>query len=783
MKRHIHISVKDLVKYLYREGDISFSFGQQSKLSGLQGIRAHQKIQNSRSSSYMAEVNVDYRVESEHIILHIQGRIDGIYEKEGQVVIEEIKTSNFELESFIEKKSLLHWAQVKIYAAIFAHDHHLNELQTQLTYFQVETQKIKTLYKQFRAEELHIFLQATISMYLDWLDKIEIWRKERDARILKSNFPYRIFRDGQIDMIADVANAIKHQEQLMIQAPTGIGKTVAVLYPAIKALAEGHTKKIFYLTARSTGRKIAEKTLHELGEKGLKIKSVTLTAKEKICFNPEKNCTGKECQFARGYYDRLPNAQNTIFSRDTFTMKDITAIALDFSLCPFELSLELSLWADCIICDINYVFDPRVFLRRYFTTNSNAYTFLIDEAHNLVDRSRDMYSSQIKRSSYLKLKQSLKNKETKLFMLAEDVCKKLKCLGNNLKVQDSFRWDKDKPEELLPLLRKFCFELERWILDFPQSRHYKKWIEIFFSTHWFLNVAEMFDENYATCIEKKERELRLKMFCIDPSDRLHTAMERAESVVLFSATITPISYFSKLLGCKNSINKRILPSPFPAHNLCLCVAMSISTTYKKRDSTKDSLMRTIGTFVDTKTGNYLIFFPSYEYMQKILPLYKQAYSHHKILVQKAGMTEDEKFEFLNHFSQENNHSLAGFVVMGGIFGEGIDLQGNRLSGAAVVGVGLPGLSPERELIRHHFTVHNEPGFQYAYLYPGINRVLQAAGRVIRSEKDKGAVLLIDSRYSHLQYNSLFPMEWQTHSVGNNTHMKQILQKFWKSPSQ
>lgn len=730
----------------------------------------------------MAEVGVDYQTESENIILHVQGRIDGIYEKEDQVVIEEIKTSTTELESFIEKNSVLHWAQVKIYAAIFGHKRQLSELHIQLTYFQLETQEIKIFNKQFKTEELNIFLLTTITMYLEWLDKIELWRKERDARISESNFPYRFFRDGQIDMITDVANAIKHQEQLMIQAPTGIGKTVAALYPAIKALAEGHTEKIFYLTARSTGRKIAEKTLAELGAKGLRIKSVTLTAKEKICFNPEKKCTGDECLFARGYYDRLPEAQDAIFSRDTFTMRDIAALALDFSLCPFELSLELSLWADCIICDINYAFDPRVYLRRYFTTNSEAYTFLIDEAHNLVDRSRDMYSSQILRSSYLKLKRSIKNKDAKLYTLADDVCKKFKYFGDKLKPQDPFRWDKDKPEELLPLLRRFCLELERWILDFPRSPRYKEWLDMFFSTHWFLSVAEMFDDNYATCIEKKDRGLRIKIFCIDPSDRLRIAMERAKSVVLFSATITPISYFAKILGCSDSISKRILPSPFPSFNICLCVARSISTLYKKRDSTKDSLTRTLGTFIDTKTGNYLIFFPSYEYMHMILPLYKQAYSHHKILSQKAGMTEDEKFEFLNNFALENNQTLAGFVVMGGIFGEGIDLRGDRLSGAAVVGVGLPGLSPERELIRHHFTSHNEPGFQYAYLYPGINRVFQAAGRVIRSENDRGTILLIDSRYSQLQYNSLFPKEWQPRCVGSNIHMKRIIQEFWKSPT-
>lgn len=727
----------------------------------------------------MAEVCVDYHAESDHIILHIQGRIDGIYEKENQIVIEEIKTSTTELEKFIQKNSDLHWAQVKIYAAIFALQHHLNELQAQLTYFQIETPTIKTLTQQFNAEELNLFLQASTAKYLDWLDRIELWRQERDMRILQSNFPYRFFRDGQIDMIADVALAIKHQEQLMIQAPTGIGKTVAVLYPAIKALAEGHTHKIFYLTARSTGHKIAEKTLCELGAKGLKIKSVILTAKEKICFDPEKNCTGEECLFARGYYDRLTEALETIFTHDTFTMNDITAIARKFSLCPFELSLELSLWADCIICDINYVFDPRVYLRRYFMINSEVFTFLIDEAHNLVERSRDMYSSQILRSSYLKFKRSLKNKDTKMFVLTDSVCKKLKNYGDKLKRQDSFRWEKDSPDELLPLLRQFCLELERWILDFPQSRSVKDWIELFFSTHWFVNVAEMFDDHYSTCFEKKERDLRLKLFCIDPSDQLRSTMERAKSVVLFSATITPISYFAKILGCNDSINKRILPSPFPSFNLCLCVVRSISTLYKNREATKDSLTRTLGSFIDTKTGNYLVFFPSYEYLHKILPLYTRAYSHHKILAQKPGMTADEKIEFLKHFAHENNRTLAGFVVMGGIFGEGIDLRGDRLSGAAVVGVGLPGLSPERELIRHHFAIHNEPGFQYAYLYPGINRVLQAAGRVIRSEKDRGAVLLIDSRYSQLQYKSLFPQEWQIQRVENNIHMKRILQEFWK----
>lgn len=465
---------------------------------------------------------------------------------------------------------------------------------------------------------------------------------------------------------------------------------------------------------------------------------------------------------------------------DIFTEEEIKTIAKDFSLCPFELSLELSLWADCIICDFNYVFDPRVYLRRYFLSNSKNYTFLIDEAHNLVDRSRDMYSASIEKSTYLKLRQMLGNKRSRLSKLASDVKNKFEYFEKKLNPFEGFKWDREKPKEILPLLRKLFLELENWIINFPQSLFIKEWIEIFFSTYWFLNVAEAYDTNYATCINKKDHDTTLKLFCIDPSDRLRMAMERAKSVILFSATITPLSYFARVLGCRDSITKRILPSPFPTRNLCLCVARSISTLYQTRDRTKESLVRTLGTFIETKKGNYMVFFPSYEYLNKILPLYTQGYSHHKILVQKTGMTDDEKQKFLINFDHENDRTLAGFVVMGGIFGEGIDLRGDRLTGAAVVGVGLPGISPERELIKHFFAAQNEPGFQYAYLYPGFNRVLQAAGRVIRSEKDRGAVLLIDTRYTRFQYKSLFPAEWRTHSVGDNTHMKRIFLEFWRT---
>ncbi|MGD2295631.1 MAG: helicase C-terminal domain-containing protein [Candidatus Aminicenantes bacterium] len=769
-----------LVEHLFRKGDITFTFGHSQRLSALHGIRAHQKIQKSRPLSYMSEVGIVHRVKSENLILDIQGRIDGVYEKDGLVVVEEIKTTRRELDVFIDDMRSIHRAQVKIYAAVFADKKNLEELLTQLTYFHTGTGEIKTIFQKCSRQELEVFLHDAADQYLEWLERIETWRRQRDRLITRANFPYRSFRKGQIDMICDVSTTIKHQEQLILQAPTGIGKTVAALYPAIKALPEGYTQKIFYLTARSTGKEIAEKTLSELHGKGIKVKSLTLTAKEKICFNPEKKCTCEECVFARGYYDRLPEAREEVVKQDIFTMEDIKTAARKFGLCPFELSLDLSLWVDCIICDFNYAFNPRVYLKKLFLDHPGVYTFLIDEAHNLVDRARDMFSAQISRSSFLRLKHSLKNRKAGIYTITGKIIQILHDLKENLLEGTRSCWKKTKPGVLLSPLRQLCLELERWIMAHPQSPHSLVWLDVYFSIHWFLNVADTFDENYATCFEQDSRDFRVKLFCINPSEQLRPALERAKSAVLFSATITPISYFVRILGLRDSITKRILPSPFPPQHLCLCVSHTVSTLYKNREATRDSLTRTLGTFVDAKKGNYFLFFPSYEYMFMILPPYKEAYPYHEILVQRSGMTEEEKRDFLSQFARENSRSLVGFVVMGGIFGEGIDLSGDRLSGAAVVGVGLPGLSPEREQIKFHFAEHNEPGFNYAYLYPGMIRVFQAAGRVIRTEKDRGAVLLIDSRYTLHRYSSLFPHEWRARRIKTTAQLKRLLCQFWNN---
>ncbi len=778
---NIRISVRALVEHLLRSGDLSMGFDVAARTSTFASNHAHLKIQKSRPQPYSAEVPVFYRVENERITLDIHGRIDGMYTLADSLVIEEIKTTHRNFDGFIRQNSNLHWAQVKLYAAIYAIENNLHKILTQLTYGHIETGEVRTYFQEFDTNELRMFFIQLCDQYFEWAEKIENWHQDRDRSIISSDFPHESYRDGQLQMIEDVAAIIEQEEQIIIQAPTGIGKTVAVLYPAINAIAKGCIQKIFYLTSRTTGRLIAEKTLKELKNSGLAIKFVTLTAKEKICFNPDKNCTPDECSFAKGYYDRVIDARNSLFYEDAFTADKITKIARLHQICPFEFSLDMALWVSCIICDLNYVFDPRVYLRRFFLENPIDCTILVDEAHNLVDRSREMFSAKIEKMDFLKIRRLLKNKKSELYRTAGDVNRKMLELKKMLGEEDS-AWQEERPKELMPLLRQFSTSLERWLSSHPELPQTQEMLDYYFSASWFLKVSELYDKNYATCLEKTHQGFSIKLYCIDPSAQLREVFERVNSSVLFSATITPLSYFAQVLGLPESVEKRILPSPFPRENLCILVSDSVSTLYRHRSQTKEALAQTIGSMVDAKKGNYMVYFPSYEYMRMVHPIYDTAFPHHNILMQTHEMREKERVNFLKNFSTENDHTLVGFVVMGGIFGEGIDLVGDRLKGAVIVGIGLPGISLEREMIRHHFSENQMPGFDYAYRFPGLIRVFQAAGRVIRTENDRGTILLVDTRYSHPQYKGLFPQEWQVQETQNSEQIDQILGEFWAEPN-
>jgi len=780
LKRELKIAVREIIEHVFRSGDLVFEFLGSSR--PVDGIRAHQKIQNSRPASYQPEVSVSYQVETDRLRLIIGGRIDGVYNEPGRTIIEEIKTTTQNPNYFEKNQQPLHWAQVKTYAYIYGRQQGLKEIITRLTYFRVDTGDVREYQLTFDILALEIFFKDLVARYLEWAETIIDWSRRRDESIQDLEFPFATYRPGQREMAVEAYRAMRDRSQLLVEAATGIGKTIAVLYPAVKSIAEGVSQKIFYLTARTTGRIAAEKALDELRSKGLRLKSVTLTAKDKICFCPDSACNPEECEYARGHYDRINDAVNAIFAGDAFTREQIVEAARTYRVCPFEFSLDISLWADCIICDYNYVFDPRVYLRRFFQEENGDYIFLIDEAHNLVDRSREMFSAQIFKQPVLDIRRQLKDELPHIFKSLGRINAWLVKARKKCAESGNLLAETTAPDDLIPLLRGFLFITERWLSRNIKTAFRESLLDLYFAISGFIRVADQYDDCYTSCYEKIGKDLKLKLFCIDPSAHLAKAMSRCNTAVLFSATMTPMDYFKQILGCDAAARHLILHSPFPGENLGLFISDQISTYYRQRDQTVTQVSQTISTLVEQKKGNYLLYFPSYQYMRKIYLSFSARNPQIKTILQTAGMSESEREAFLQRFTDENSQTLVGFAVMGGIFGEGIDLIGDRLVGAVIVGVGLPGISLERELIKEYFTRTLNGGFEYAYLYPGINRVLQAAGRVIRTEKDRGVVLLIDQRYGRYQYKSLLREEWDPVWVRDPRQLADGLRDFWKQNS-
>jgi DNA excision repair protein ERCC-2 len=777
LKNELKIAVRELIEHVLRSGDLVFEFLGSSR--PVEAIRAHQRIQRSRPDNYQPEVSISHQVETDRFRLIIGGRIDGVYAEPDRTLIEEIKTTTRDPDYFKTNENPIHWGQAKTYAYIYGCQNGLDEIAIQLTYYQIETGNLREINRTFGLAELEIFFNDLVHRYLEWAETIFNWANCRDASIRDLDFPFATYRPGQSKMAEEAYRTIRNTGHLLVQAATGIGKTIAVLYPTVKSLAEKRAQKVFYLTARTTGQMVAEKALNEMRAKGLRLKSVTLTAKDKICFCPDSACHPDECEFARGHYDRINDAVTDIFSRDAFTREQIEETAKAFQVCPFEFSLELSVLADCIICDYNYVFDPRVYLRRFFQEENGDYIFLIDEAHNLVDRSREMFSAEIFKQPVLDVRRQIKDKLPHIFKSLGHINAWLVQTRKKCQESPNPLVEESPPDDLIPLLRGFLFGTERWLSKNIKTRFRENLLDLYFVISGFIRVADQYDECYTTCYEKIGNNLKIKLFCIDPSTHLERVLVRCRAAILFSATMTPIEYFKQILGCDPTAAHLILPSPFPGKNLGLFISDQISTYYRQRDQTVPQVSQVISALVEQKKGNYLLYFPSYEYMHKIYYSFAERNPQIQTILQTSGMSEPEREAFLKRFSDDHPQTLVGFAVMGGIFGEGIDLIGDRLLGAVIVGVGLPGISLERELIKEYFTRTLNGGFEYAYLYPGINRVLQAAGRVIRTERDRGVVLLIDQRYARYQYKSLLREEWDPVWVQTSRQLADSLQAFWK----
>jgi Rad3-related DNA helicases len=794
----IKISVRNLVEFVLRSGDLDSRFTGSSR--AMEGTKAHQKLQKEykikfskekqipleefvedKKIEYMAEVSLKYDIEYKGFNFMIEGRADGIIIEGLDVTIDEIKSVTKPLELVDEEYNYLHWAQAKCYAYIYAIQNNLGDISVQITYYNINSEEIKKLRKSFSVKELEIFFLSLLDGYYFWASFMKDWKMTRDISIRKLSFPFKSYRKGQREFAVAVYRTIKEERKIFAQAPTGIGKTMSTLFPSIKAMGEGVVSKIFYLTAKTITRSVAEDAIIKMAAGGLNLKVVILTAKDKICFKEKPSCNPEDCEFAKGHFDRVNNALDEILNKENIINREvIVKYSKKFSICPFEFSLDLALWADCIICDYNYVFDPRVYLRRFFD-NEDEYTFLIDEAHNLVDRAREMFSSELRKQPFLEVKKIMKSKEPKI---AKALDKINSCMIKFRRLceeqEQNIYVEKNEMEEIYPLLRRLISESEEWLTKNNKSEGYEQLLEIYFDSLAFIRISELYDERFITYLEKQGSDVRIKVFCLDPSYLLSESMKRGKSVVLFSATLSPIDYFKEILGGTDSDYIIRLPSPFSIEKRKLLIADRVSTKYKDRESSLLSIIEYISAMISAKKGNYLVFFPSYSYMKKTYEKFCEQYPSINTMIQESNMVEEDREKYLLNFKEDNKETLLAFAVLGGIFSEGIDLKGDRLIGTIIIGVGLPQLCLERDIIMNYFKEKNNLGYEYAYMYPGMNKVLQAAGRVIRTEEDKGGILLIDGRFGKLYYKVLFPKEWHSNiSVRSVKDIQNNLTEFWR----
>lgn len=775
MYNKIKVSVRNLVEFVLRSGDIDNSFMSMSR--ALEGTKAHQKVQKSYGHEYNPEVTLRHSIDYDIFTIELQGRADGILTLPDQIIIDEIKSTTKDLEDIPEDFNELHWAQAKCYGYIYSIQNNLDYIDVQLTYFHIESEEKKIFIRRYSFVELEKFFYFLIDKYTEWASVTFYWGKTRDNSIKALEFPFSSYRRGQRELAVAAYKTIEEGKNLFAQAPTGIGKTMSTLFPSIKSIGEGITSKIFYLTAKTITREVPINSMGLMIKNGLRAKTIVITAKDKICINDEVKCNPRDCPYAKGHFDRVNAAIMDIFGNEDLMTRDmIISYANKHNICPFEFTLDVSLWADVIICDYNYVFDPQVYLKRFFTNESEDYVFLIDEAHNLVDRSREMFSAEINKSSFLEIRDIFKDGYKSIYNSLNKCNTILNALKKSLDIGGGY-YQREEIADLYYPIKKLITVLEPWLIEEKKHKEYEKVLELYFNLITFNKISDLYDNHYVTALEEKHKDLILKLYCVDSSNLLKEALTRGRAAILFSATLTPLDYHMNLLGGKDGDYNIKLSSPFPRDNLCLMVGNNISTRYKDRERTYIDIVNYIEEFISAKAGNYFVFFPSYAYMNQVYELMVERNSELNIVIQDSLMSEIEREGFLSQFDNDDN--LIAFAVMGGIFSEGIDLTGEKLIGSVIVGVGLPQICFSRDIIKDYFDHNLGEGYEYAYTYPGMNKVLQASGRVIRSPEDRGAILLIDDRYGTNRYRALFPNEWIGHkNVKNQDSIKNILDGFW-----
>lgn len=683
-------------------------------------------------------------------------------------------------EEITEEMIKIPLSELKLYSYLYMNHKELDSINILLIFEDIEIRERIEKKFSFTYKEIEDFFNETMENYFKWIELTTKWNKERNESIKPLKFPFKQYRIGQEKLARGTYITIAQNKKMFAQAPTGVGKTISTIFPSIKAVGEEKIDKIFYLTAKTIGAKVAEESFDKMREQGLKFRNITLTAKDKVCFKGKAKCNPVACEYARNYYGKLNNVILEMLEKESvFTREVIEDYARKNKMCPFELSLDLSLYSDAVICDYNYVFDPNVYLKRYFEEGAQCNcTFLIDEAHNLVDRARNMYSAEINTKVLTNALEVCTGDFSSVSKLILDVLKIIgvyeqKCIRNEYSSTEF-------PSDLANAIARLSETLSS-LFHRSKNRNlndFDKLSELYTACNQFVSISELYDDCYIFYLEQKENTI-LKLFCIDPSENLKRGYAKGKSAVIFSATLSPLGYFRDILGGDKDSFGVVLDSPFDIKNREILVVDNISTRYKDRESSYDAIVEQIDAVISCKTGNYMVFLPSFEYMNKIKERFNIKYPNVKTISQDNIMSELEREVYLSKFKNKPTQTMVSFNVISGIFSEGIDFKGDKLIGSIIVGVGLPMICLERDVVKDYFQRQNGYGFDFSYTFPGINRVVQAAGRVIRTDDDKGIIMLIDDRFKTPKYKSLFPKEWSNHyNVQNPEQSKRIIEDFW-----
>ena len=759
------VSARALAEFAFEHGDLIPAAQAAARMRD--GVRGHQALQELLPPSWRSEAAVSHDLVIDGRVLRVHGRADAVSIESGVIRVLEIKTTAKDPNLILKYDYPAHWAQGEIYAALFCLNEGASRAEVRLTYARMDGRK-REYAEEEDAEDLVSRLMAYARQYLDWIVRVDDWKDASRPTLESLPFPFDDYRDGQREMAAAVYRAMRGHANAVIEAPTGIGKTAASLYGALKALGKGYVTSIFYLTARTTGRRAAEDALDLMRGQGLALRSVTITAKEKCCLLEKQDCMG--CPYASGYFDRRRGALKKALGMQKLDADALRRLALDEELCPFELSLDASETADVVICDYNYAFDPKVRLKRWFDGKTGA-GLLIDEAHNLLARARDMLSAEISgrrlrdlraQTALLEGTDSPMAREMDLLLAALD--------GREVEPEAS----SDLPEAVIEAVRRFAeasSELE------PVEEEV---VRFAYDAQWFARVAKRFDaDGYRALIAPEDGLMTVRLWCFDPSKHLKKALSRTGGAALFSATLSPLDYYAEALGADGEGDARLrLESPFPRENLCVA-RMAVPVGLRDRDRSLDAVARVIHAMAEAHVGNYIACFPSHDYLTKAFRRYRLNYPDDDVCRQSGSMSERQRAEFIDRFRPAPTRSMVAFIALGGVFAEGIDLPDDRLSGAAIITTGMPQLTGERELLRELLDDGEGGGTEAAYVYPGLQRVFQAAGRVIRTETDRGVVLLVDSRYRQPNYRALMPPHWDVADVKKMSELNALLRAFWQ----